>query len=104
MAISGLARHQEVFMNAWNGPRCADYSANSTCVINSLELTHGVSWNEVGKLWALAAPWSVAEHDGWLNASSNAYELMHELDMMPYVVFARSYVESSRLGSVLGRI
>jgi hypothetical protein len=64
---------QDVFMKAWNGPRCPDYSLNSTCVQDSLELTHGVSWNEVAKLWALAAPWSQAEHDSWINASSNAY-------------------------------
>ena len=45
-------------MDAWNGPGCPHYSTNSTCVKDSFELQHGVTWNEVAKLWALAAPWS----------------------------------------------
>jgi len=86
VAIDGLKKHQGVFMTAWNGPRCADYSQNSSCVTDSLELTHGVSWNEIAKLWALAAPWSAAEHGAWLNASDNAYSRMAELDLLPYGV------------------
>ena len=47
------------------------------------ELEHGVTWNELAKLWALAAPWSPEEHEAWLNASKGAYDLMFERDMMP---------------------
>jgi hypothetical protein len=56
-------------------------------VEESYELEHGVTWNELAKLWALAAPWSgVAE--AWRNASRGAYELMHDRDLLPYVLHA----------------
>ena len=45
-----------------------------------------MTWNELAKLWALAAPWSGEEHEAWMNASTGAYELMYERDMMPYGV------------------
>lgn len=77
VALEGLIAHQESFQKAWNSPRCANYSTMSSCVEDSYELEHGVTWNELAKLWALAAPWSDAEHSTqWMNASVNAYELM----------------------------
>jgi hypothetical protein len=60
-ALKGLITHQESFQEAWNSARCSDYSANSSCVTASYELEHGVTWNELAKLWALAAPWSDEE-------------------------------------------
>ena len=85
-AMKGLLSHQDSFQKAWNSPRCSDYTVNSSCVTGSYELEHGVTWNELAKLWALAAPWSEEEHEAWLNASKGAYELMDERDMMPYGV------------------
>ena len=85
-AIKGLLSHQDSFQKAWNSPRCRDYTINSSCVTASYELEHGVTWNELAKLWALAAPWSEEEHEAWMNASKGAYELMDERDMMPYGV------------------
>ena len=80
VALEGLIAHQDSFQKAWNSPRCANYSTMSSCVENSYELEHGVTWNELAKLWALAAPWSDAEHSTeWMNASINAYELMQLL-------------------------
>ena len=46
----------------------------------------GVTWNELAKIWALAAPWSGEEHAAWLNASKGAYGLMYERDLMPHGV------------------
>ena len=82
-ALRGLTAHQASFQTAWNSPRCDDYTLNSSCVTASYELEHGVTWNELAKLWALAAPWSREEHEAWLNASKGAYNLMFERDMMP---------------------
>jgi len=85
-ALRGLSAHQDSFQQAWNSRRCDDYGVNSSCVTDSYELEHGVTWNELAKLWALAAPWSGEEHEAWMNASTGAYELMYERDMMPYGV------------------
>ena len=85
-AMKGLLSHQDSFQKAWNSPRCPNYTVNSSCVTDSYELEHGVTWNELAKLWALAAQWSEEEHDAWLNASKGAYELMDERDMMPFGV------------------
>ena len=68
-ALRGLSAHQDSFQRAWNAARCDDYGANSSCVSASYELEHGVTWNELAKLWALAAPWSGEEHEAWMNAS-----------------------------------
>jgi hypothetical protein len=86
-ALRGLIEHEASFQRAWNSPRCSDYSVNSSCVEESYELEHGVTWNELAKIWALAAPWSEPEHRAaWMNASIGAYQLMFERDMMPYGV------------------
>eukprot|EP00040_Diaphanoeca_grandis_P039116 m.258178 g.258178 ORF g.258178 m.258178 type:complete len:667 (-) comp36246_c0_seq1:227-2227(-) len=88
VALRGLTAHQASFITAWAGPRCSDYSVNSSCVTASYELEHGVTWNELAKIWALAAPWSHEEASSslWMKMSTNAYKLMGERDLLPYGV------------------
>lgn len=85
-ALRGLTEHESTFQQAWNSPRCPDYSENGTCVVGSYELEHGVTWNELAKVWALAGPWAGTRREAWVNASIGAYELMNEHDMLPYGV------------------
>jgi hypothetical protein len=38
-ALRGLSAHQASFQQAWNSPRCDDYSVNSSCVTASYEVS-----------------------------------------------------------------
>ena len=81
-ALSNLKPHENHFVNFWNGKYSEDCDLISPngCV----HKMHGVSYNEMAKLWAIAYLYN--GDTNYLKASVNAYKLLDSLHMMPHGV------------------
>lgn len=86
ICLQGLAGNEARYMRAWVDAPCTDFDVHSTCFNRSLEDEHGVSWNEVAKLWAMASGWiadNASRAERYRTASLNAYKQLLARDMLP---------------------